>query len=40
MSSTTFRFHNRQVVTEMASHLAVGSSLIMVIYVLTEGWLW
>lgn len=40
MSSTTYRFQNRQVVTEMASHFAVGASLIMVIYALTEGWLW
>jgi hypothetical protein len=40
MSSTTYRFQNRQVVTEMASHFAVGASLIMTIYVLSEGWLW
>lgn len=40
MSSTTNHFQNRQVVTEMASHFAVGASLIMVIYVLTKGWLW
>lgn len=40
MSSTICRFQNRQIVTEMASHFAVGASLIMVIYVLTEGWVW
>ena len=40
MSSTIHRYQNHQIVTEMASHLAVGASLIMVIYVLTEGWLW
>ncbi|GEM_PF-6674751 len=40
MSSTIYRFQNRQMVTEMASHFGLGASLIMVIYVLTEGWIW
>jgi hypothetical protein len=40
MSSMIYPFQNRQMITEMASHFAVGASLIMVVYVLTEGWLW
>jgi hypothetical protein len=40
MSSLFTRRQNRYHVTAVASQCAVAASLLMIVYLLTEGWLW
>lgn len=40
MSSLLNGFNNRHLVTATASHIIMAASFVMVLYVLTEGWLW
>lgn len=40
MSSLFIRLQDRYFVTSAASQCAVAASLLMIAYLLTEGWLW
>ena len=40
MSSLFERRHNRYFITAAASQCAVIASILMIVYILAEGWLW